>query len=728
MGEPLADAANTAEPVSAFYISSVAGSPRERPHVLKQGECFAAFDAFGNIGATTPGSEGVFFEDTRYVSRLALRIDGVRPLLLSSHVREDDTALIVDLANPDLMQSGRLRLAKNTVHILNRTMLGEDALFFFLELHNFGVGPAAFRLELDFDADFADIFELRGTPRKQRGRLLPDERGPGSVAIAYRGLDRQIRRARFLFEPAAEFAAPRRVYWNIELPSGAHRDIRLSVRCEQEGRAFSGTSWDVSEAAIRRRIAERKARSADLRTSDDAFNLVLDRARADLDMLTTKTPQGLYPYAGIPWFSTAFGRDGVITALLSLWLDPALAAGTLRFLAANQATEWDDANDAAPGKILHETRKSEMAILGEVPFRKYYGAVDTTPLFVVLAAAYYGRTGDLELVRSIWPNVEAALGWMAGPGDIDGDGFLEYDSKSPNGLTNQGWKDSGDAIFHRDGRLAQPPIALAEVQSYAFAALHGGATLATALGDVARARELLERASRLQARFEAAFWLEDLETYAIALDRDKEPCRVRSSNAGQVLLGGLVDPARAARVAKMLMAPSSFSSWGIRTIAETEARYNPISYHNGSVWPHDNALIAIGFGRYGIKPPILRLLTGLFDAARFMERRRLPELLCGFARRPGSAPTLYPVACLPQAWSSASILGVLGAALGISFDAPARRVCFTRPVLPPWLGRIELSNLRLADASVDLMLLRGEHGVALHVIRREGPIEVSLVA
>ncbi len=714
------------EPVSRFYIPSASVPTTQGSHVLKHGDCFAVLDSFGDAQATSPAAEGLFFDDTRHLSRLVLTVDGMRPLLLSSTMSEDNSRLAIDLTNPDLMEGGTRRLAQGAVHILRRIVLGEDALFHSVELHNFGVGAVVFELGLDFAADFVDIFELRGSMRQRRGRLLSDDRQSGTLVLSYLGLDHAVRRTLFNFSPPVEIVAPRRAIWAIALPRGGRRVIRLSVRCENREHLSSGASLDATEAAIKKRTDDRKARSAGLHTDNEAFNAVLDRSRADLDMLITQTPQGIYPYAGIPWFSTAFGRDGLITALECLWLDPAIAAGTLRFLAARQATQRNPEIDAEPGKILHETRRGEMAILGEVPFGNYYGGVDTTPLFVVVAAAYYARTGDLDLIRAIWSNIEAALAWMAEDGDVERNGLLEYESKSTNGLTNQGWKDSGDAIFHADGHLAEPPIALAEVQSYAYAAYRGAAALATALGENRTASELVDRATRLKQRFEAAFWIDEINTYALAIDGTKRACRVRSSNAGHVLLSGLASRDRAARVAQTLMAPESFSSWGIRTVAETEARYNPMSYHNGSVWPHDTALIAMGFGRYGLKQPVLRLLTGLFDAARFMERMRLPELFCGFARRPGSGPTAYPVACAPQAWSSASIFAILGAALGISFDPPRRRICFTSPALPSWLDTIRLSNLRLGEGSADLLLLRTDDGVAVHVERRDGPLEILL--
>jgi len=568
---------------------------------------------------------------------------------------------------------------------------------------------------------------VRGTLRRRRGQRLPDQRTRDGTVLAYRGLDELVRQTQFVFDPVPEITEPRRVAWTIALAPGERQLLRLTARCERGERLPRAVSREASLAAVVRRSTERRARAAHLYSSHETFNDLLNRSRADLDMLISETPEGLYAYAGIPWFSTAFGRDGLITALECLWLDPTLAAGTLRFLAAHQAKELNPASDAEPGKILHETRGGEMARLGEVPFRLYYGSVDATPLFVMLAAAYYERTGDLPLIRTLWPNIEAALGWMAKYGDLDHDGFLEYDRKSVNGLVNQGWKDSGDAIFHADGRLADAPIALAEVQGYAYSAYLGASSLAGALGDAARAAELALAAERLREAFEAAFWREELGTYALALDRDKQPCCVRSSNAGQVLLSGIASPARAARVAAALMTPQAFSGWGVRTLAEGEARYNPMAYHNGSVWPHDNALIAMGFARYGLREPLVRLLTGLFDAALFIELKRLPELFCGFARRPGTGPTAYPVACQPQAWASGAVFAVLGALLGISFEAQRPRICLLRPTLPPWLDTLHIANLRLAGGAVDLLLERSGEDVALHVTRRDGGVEVAVI-
>ena len=479
--------------------------------------------------------------------------------------------------------------------------------------------------------------------------------------------------------------------------------------------------------AHRREMRRTTAPVTSIETSNDIFNEVLCQSMADLNMLMTDTPQGRYPYAGIPWYSTTFGRDGLITALQMLWLDPRVAHGVLRRLAYHQAKEVNPLDDAEPGKILHEMRGGEMAALREVPFAHYYGSVDATPLFVLLAGFYVERTDDEKTLAELWPAIEAALRWIDGPGDPDGDGFVEYQRASEQGLANQGWKDSYDAIFHADGRLAEGYIALAEVQGYVFAAKRLAARCAMRLGRREIAQQLELEAKLLADRFEEAFWCEDLGTYALALDGDKKPCKVRSSNAGQLLFSGMIREDRARRVAADLMRPHFFSGWGIRTIALGEARYNPMSYHNGSIWPHDNALIALGLARYGLKHSVEHVFKGLFDAASYMDLRRLPELFCGFRRERHRGPTLYPVACAPQAWASATPFTLLEASLGLEFDAGRREIRLRNPRLPAFLDEVTLHNLQLGETSVDVRVHRHGDDVSLEVLRRRGQIQVSIV-
>jgi glycogen debranching enzyme len=462
-------------------------------------------------------------------------------------------------------------------------------------------------------------------------------------------------------------------------------------------------------------------------SSSDRFNLWLRRAAADIRMLVSSTPHGPYPYAGVPWFCTPFGRDGIITALQMLWVNPRIARGVLEYLATTQADHVDLAQDAEPGKILHETRSSEMARLGEVPFGRYYGSIDATPLFVILAGAYFQRTGDQVFLRRLWPHVIRALAWIDQYGDRDGDGFVEYSRQSATGLIQQGWKDSNDAVFHADGSLAEPPIALCEVQAYVYEARLSAAGMADALADTPRAEQLRSQAERLRAAFEAHFWCEAQSTYALALDGHKRPCQVRTSNAGQCLFGGIAAPDRARRVAETLVGPDMFSGWGIRTVAAVESRYNPMSYHNGSVWPHDNGIAAVGFSRYGCDDLIAAPFEALVDASMNVDSHRLPELFCGFHRRPGEGPTLYPVACSPQAWAAGVVFHLLQSCLRLTVDAPKRELSIERPILPPFLTSLRFLNLELPFGEIDLRFEQHPFDVAVTVLRQRGDFDVRVV-
>jgi glycogen debranching enzyme len=465
---------------------------------------------------------------------------------------------------------------------------------------------------------------------------------------------------------------------------------------------------------------------AKVETSNQLFNEVLARSASDMYMLVTPTEHGLYPYAGIPWYSTVFGRDGIITAMMMLWADPHIAKGVLRYLAATQATDVDPAADAQPGKILHERRLGEMAQLGEVPFKRYYGTVDATPLFIMLAGQYFERTGDRETIEAIWPNIEAALQWCDGYGDRDGDGFVEYHRETEKGLANQGWKDSHDSIFHADGCGAEGPIALCEVQAYVFAAKQAAAALAYVLDKPDLGDRLAKQADALRENFDAAFWCEEIGTYALALDGAKRPCQVRTSNAGHALFAGIAAPERARRVTATLMSPDSFSGWGIRTVARGEARYNPMSYHNGSIWPHDNAMIALGMARYGLKEEAAQICQALFEVATYQELRRLPELFCGFSRRRHRGPTAYPVACSPQAWAAATPFATLAACLGLNLDWDDNSVHLSDPILPDFLHDVEVRKLRIGRSKLHLRIHRHDQDVTLNVLGRVGNARVLL--
>jgi glycogen debranching enzyme len=540
----------------------------------------------------------------------------------------------------------------------------------------------------------------------------------------YQGLDRLERRTRVRWSQPPERSDARSANFFVSLEPHGETEMELSFVCETGEETRREVRFDDALAEMRGVVRQREQRGSVVLTSNESFNRWVRRSCADLRMLTTNTPSGPYPYAGIPWFSTPFGRDGIITALEVLWAAPEIARGVLGFLAETQATAVSDAQDAQPGKILHETRSGEMAALGEIPFGRYYGSADATPLFVVLAGAYYERTADLEFIDRLWPHILAALNWMENYGDADRDGFIEYERRSATGLTQQGWKDSYDSVFHADGMLAEPPIALCEVQGYAYGAWLAAGALADARGDAVTATGWRARAARLQSRFEDAFWCDELGTYALALDGHKRQCRVRTSNPGHCLFTGIASPARAKRVADALMLDSSFAGWGVRTVAAGEARYNPMSYHNGSIWPHDNALVAAGLARYGFTGAAASIMGAMLDLSQVVDSHRLPELLCGFHRRSGEYPTLYPVACAPQAWAAGAVYMLLSACLNLQIDAPNRRVSLTRAMLPESIEWLRLTNVSVAEASVDLLLTRHVHDVGITVLSRRGDVEI----
>jgi len=709
-----------------FYISATGMATRPR-RTLKYGDMFVVLDSHGDIGASPGEADGLFYNDTRFLSRLELLVNGLQPLLLGSNLRDDNTVLSVDLTNQDLFVDGRIVLQKDLLHISRTTFLWRDTAYQRLAIRNYGDRAVSLSLSILYRSDFADLFEVRGLRRARRGSATHRVVDTKGVLLTYQGLDGKFRRTTLAFDPAPTELSSDRASYELELASEETQTIFLAVGCNTPAEQRP-VPFVRGLLAARRELREATRRMTTIETSNALFNEVLCRSAADLEMLMTDTPEGRYPYAGIPWYSTTFGRDGLITALQMLWCDPSVARGVLHRLAAHQATNTDPLADAQPGKILHEMRSGEMAALREVPFGLYYGSVDATPLFVLLAGLYIDRTEDHETMKALWPAVQAALRWIDGPGDPDHDGFVEYRSATEQGLANQGWKDSYDAIFHADGRLANGSIALAEVQGYVFAAKRAAARYARRMHLDDEARRLEADAKRLAKRFEVAFWCPELGTYALALDGDKQPCRVSTSNAGQLLFTGIARPDRAAAVAAGLLSPRFFSGWGIRTVAKGEARYNPMSYHNGSIWPHDNALIALGLARYGLKDPVDHLFTGLFDAATYMELRRLPELFCGFQRQRGRGPTLYPVACTPQAWASAAPFSLIEAALGLEFEPHRHEIRLRNPRLPPFLDEVILRNLQLGGSSVDVKVRRNRDDVSLEILRAQGKIQISIVS
>ena len=711
------------ETPEAFSVSAAVSLQERRYRTIKSGDTFGVFDHGGDILSVPGGTDGLYHRDTRHLSRFELTLGGVQPLLLSSTLAADNVMLTSDLSNASMSDLGVGALEQGVIHVQRSVFLGDAACHGRIAVRNFGFTRHRVRLELRFEADFADLFEVRGMHRERRGDRLPAVPTRDGVTLSYRGLDALVRSTRLAFDPAPQVVTNSGAVFELELEPGGRSTVFVEVAFGA-GTASRGpcAAFLAAYVQAKRRLRASTARTATVSSPHQAFKEAMCQSASDLRMLATDKPTGPYPYAGIPWFSTAFGRDALITALLTLAFDPALALGVLRFLAQEQATTFDPASEAEPGKILHEMRGGEMAVLREVPFRRYYGSVDSTPLFVVLAGAYLDRTGDLASLQALWPHLDLALAWMDRRADAEG--FVRYQRSTEDGLANQGWKDSYDSISHSDGTLARGAIALVEVQAYVYAARRAGAAIAQRLGLRTEAAALEAGAERLRQAFEARFWCRRLGTYALALDGHGQQCQVRSSNAGHVLMTGIAAPERACRVARSLLHARMFSGWGIRTLAADEARYNPMSYHNGSIWPHDNALIALGLARLGLRAETARLFEGIQASADAMDLRRLPELFCGFPRRPGQGPTSYPVACSPQAWAAATLPAFVQASLGLSFDPAARGVRLDRPDLPGFLDSLTLRDLRLCGARVSMTVSRTPGEVSVSVIERDGDIQV----
>ena len=710
-----------------WYVAATAARAEESPQVVKSDDTFALFNRFGDIQTWGTGEQGLYHEDTRFLSHLSLGINGVRPMFLGATVKEGNNLLIVELMNPDLMVDGRVVVPKGEVHIFRAKLLWDGACHEHIRLSHHGLEPIRLEVSMRFEADFVDLFEVRGSVREKRGERMAPEAHRDELVFQYRGLDNRQRTSRIRLSPEPTMWSNSEARYEIDLQP--HQDVHLycTVCCHIEGHPRAAPpDYDTAYHCNSKAREKMQSTQCRIETSNPLMDLWLDRSSSDLAMLTSDLPTGPYPYAGVPWYSTTFGRDGLITAREYLWVDPSLARGVLACLAATQATMEEPERDAEPGKILHEARKCEMAHTGEVPFGRYYGTVDATPLFVALAGAYYRRTGDLDFIRSLWPNVLAALNWIDRYGDSDGDGFVEYARRSKQGLVQQGWKDSHDSIFHADGRMADAPIALCEVQAYVFEAKQMAAHLAAALDESALASKLLEEAMTLKKKFQAQFWCEEIGCYAVALDGQKKPCRVATSNAGHALWTGIASREHAARMAETLIGHKFFTGWGIRTVATGQARYNPMSYHNGSIWPHDNALIAAGLAHYGHTEASMRILSGLFDASLHFNQHRLPELFCGFPRREGEGPTLYPVACSPQAWAAAAVFAMLQSCLGLEIDATGAAISFHAPRLPEYIQWVQLRDLHVGTGSVDLLLQRYDNNVGVEVTRKNGQIAVRV--
>ncbi|TBR39456.1 MULTISPECIES: amylo-alpha-1,6-glucosidase [Dyella] len=657
---------------------------------LKAAHSFAVCDAHGDM---LGGAEGMFRNDTRVLSHWILEVGGARPSLLSGAISHDNVLFTAELTNEPLPPTGGVATPAGVIHIQRIRLLWENRLFEEIRLHNFDDRDLIVPVRLRFHADFRDIFEVRGMQRERRGEVQPPRLQGDHVVLGYRGLDHVDRRSTIAFSAKPSELQTHRAQFSLPLPRMG--TVTLYVEVGDDHVPPTRERFRHAAACARATMRNKRHRGACLKSNARMFNAWLDRSRADIALLVADLPTGPYPYAGIPWFSTPFGRDGLITAMQTLWVDPSLARGVLGYLSSRQATEISAFRDSAPGKIMHETRAGEMAALGEVPFGLYYGGVDSTPLFIMLAGDYAKRTADDAFIDQLWPSLLAAMSWIDAMCDNHGHGFLAYARGAEGGLVNQGWKDSNDSVFHADGRIPEGPIALIEVQGYLYAALRAMARMAERRGDDAHAQRWRQRALALRQAVEELFWDDDLSFYGIARDGADELCRVRASNVGHLLYTGLPRESRARKVIRQLRSAAFDGGWGVRTLAYGQARYNPMSYHDGSVWPHDVAMCTAGMAHYGERHDVVRLVSEVFEAASQFGMR-LPELFCGFPRRTGEPPVAYPVACMPQAWAAGSMFMLMQSCLGVSIDGRRGVVHVRNPRLPEGIDRLCVNGLEVA--------------------------------
>jgi glycogen debranching enzyme len=709
-----------------FYVVATSGQADQRNRIIKHSDTMAVFDVYGDICQGDASPQGLYHQGTRFLSHYGLMIEGKRLLLLSSDITRDNHLITVDLTNPDLI-FGPDMLHRGSLHIFRSKFIWEGKCFEKYRFRNYGLNPVSLVFQLIFDADFADIFEVRGLKRRQKGKYNPPRLSENMLEFSYIGLDGMLRRTRIDFSGQPEAVHSNGADYQVSLGVNEELEFHVTISCLGADDGPLPVSPYEEAYASASAFLEKSARGeCFISTSNDQFNVLFERSNSDLRMLLTNEGDVMYPYAGIPWFCTPFGRDGLIVALQTLWIFPEIARDVLTYLAAHQSTFSNDIQDAEPGKILHEVRMGEMVNCGELPFHKYFGSADSTPMFVMLAGKYLRRTGDIAFIRSLWPNIENSLKWINHYGDMDKDGFVEYERRSEHGIDNQAWKDSSDSVYHEDGTLAEVPIAICEIQAYVYAAKKEAAFLAEKMNNPAMAAAMRQEAEEMRQRFEENFWDDSMGAYVIALDARKKPCRIYASNMGHTLFAEISSPERAQKIGKLLMGSAFFSGWGIRTVAGEQSRYNPMSYHNGSVWPHDNALIAEGFSKYGLNHYAAEILDATFQMSQYTELNRIPELFCGFGRRKNQGPTLYPVACSPQAWSAASVFLLLKACLGLHINAVQKNIRFSTPCLPESLKSVKVHNLEVGEASIDFLAIRHKKDVSIRVTRRSGNLRVSI--
>ena len=704
--------------------------------VIKHGNVFFLAPPEGEVPMSRDHGFGLYYHDCRYLSGYELLVGGEHPEALAARSSEEGRA-VFQLTTPDFQAPDGRTIDRETVGLKWDRVIDAEQIVLHeqLDIQYFGYETVEFPLTMRFRAGFEDVFAIRGLLRDVKGKLFRPVWKDKCLVFSYEGGDKVRRSLAIHFHPLPAEVKGNTVRFDISLKPNEIRQIRISLAIaeseEQPNRLFAQTSvyrdLHAVSQSIKASAEQWLKRETDFRSDSLLLNRVMRRSLMDLHMLKTSISGDDFFAAGVPWYVTLFGRDCLITSLqtLTFWSDT--AAATLRLLARYQGRQVSDWRDEQPGKILHELRVGELARMNKIPHTPYYGTIDATPLFLILMSRYARWTGDLDLFQELRTPVERALHWIDEYGDVAGAGYVSYLGNKKKGLINQGWKDAVDAVVTEDGRFGEPPIALVEVQGYVYMAKMEIADLYERIGEREHATHLRAEARALCARFNRDFWIEAEGCYAMALEAGHQPCRVMSSNPGQALWTGIIEEDKAGHVVHRLMRPDLFNGWGIRTLSCKERRYNPMGYHLGTVWPHDNSLIAAGFRRYGYDEEATRIFVGLLEAAMEFEDYRLPELFTGFGREEYGQPVRYPVACHPQAWAAGSIPFLVETFLGLAPDAFNKRLKIVRPYLPDFINQVEFRHLRVGQALVDLRFERRRDGsLDAHVGEVTGDLKVEV--